>query len=147
MVKKLPSFQSLAGQFIVSAHSSSGQFFDKAVVFVTRHSAENGAEGYIINHPLMTLSPKEIFKDRNINHLGADFHLMKGGPVDLDHGSVLHTDDYHALDTHPLMHHLALTETQQVLDDIEKSIGATKILSSCWQGCLGPQSVGRRDNG
>ena len=89
----------------------------------------------------MTLEPKEIFKDRNIDHLGPDFHLMRGGPVDLDHGTVLHTDDYHALDTHPLMHNLALTETQQVLDDIANRSGPQHFLALVGKAAWAPSQL------
>ncbi len=127
MDNTLPPFQSFAGQFIIAAQNETGQFFDKSVILITRHSQNEGAEGYIINQP-MTLAPSEIFKKRNIAHLGTNFHLMRGGPVDMDHGAVLHSDEYHALDTKPLLNHLALTETQQILDDIADRIGPEHFL-------------------
>ncbi len=127
MDKTLPPFQSFAGQFMIAAQNEAGQFFDKSVVLITKHSQNEGAEGYIINQP-MTLAPSEIFKTRDIAYLGSDFHLMRGGPVDMDHGAVLHSDDYHALDTKPLMNHLAITETQQALDDIADHSGPQYFL-------------------
>ena len=128
MDRVLPPFQSFSGQLMIAAQHEPGQFFDKAVILITEHTAEAGAEGYVLNHPLTTLAPKEIFKERNISHLGSDFHLMQGGPVNMGRGAVLHTDDYQALDTHPLMHHLALTETQQILDDIAAQVGPKHFL-------------------
>ena len=127
MSKKLPPFQSFLGQFMVAVQSESGQFFDKSVVLMTHHTQTEGAEGYVINHP-STLSPKEIFQKRDISFLGPDFHLMRGGPVDIDHGAVLHSDEYRALDTKPLTNRLGLTETQQALDDIADHIGPKNFL-------------------
>ena len=141
MARTIPPFQSFAGQLMIFAQNEPGQVFDKSVVFITKHTQNEGAEGYIINQPLMTLSPKEIFKDRNIQHLGTDFHLMRGGPVDMDHGAVLHTDDYHALDTHPLIHHLAITETQQVLDDIADRIGPTNFMALVGKSVWAPSQL------
>lgn len=129
MVKTLPPFQSFAGQFMISAQNEAGQFFNRAVVLITKHTEKDGAEGYIINQPFTSLSPQEIFKKRPIEHLGKDFHLMRGGPVDLGHGAILHTHDYHVLDTHPIHNNLAITETQQVLDDISNQVGPHHFLA------------------
>ena len=112
---------------MIAAQNEAGQFFDKSVVLITKHSQNEGAEGYIINQP-MTLAPSEIFKKHDIAYLGSNFHLMRGGPVDMDHGAVLHSDEYRALDTKPLMNHLAITETQQVLDDIADHAGPSHFL-------------------
>ena len=128
MDRPLPPFQSFAGQFIVAVQNEAGQFFDRSVVLITKHTETDGAEGYIINQPFITLSPKEIFKDHDIQYLGKEFHLMRGGPVDMDHGAVLHSDEYRALDTKPLMNHLAITETQQALDDIADRSGPEHFL-------------------
>ena len=138
MVKELPPFQSFAGQFIVATQNEMGQFFNKAVVLITKHTQDEGAEGYILNKPLTQLTPKEIFKERDISHLGKDFHLMRGGPVDLDRGAILHTNDYHALDTHPLDNHLALTETQQILDDISDQLGPSHFLALIGKAAWAP---------
>ena len=54
--------------------------------------------------------------------------LMCGGPVDLKHGIVLHSDDYQVTDTKLLDNHLALTETQQILDDIANGKGPQHFL-------------------
>ena len=141
MDKVLPPFQSFAGQFIIATQSEPGQFFDKAVVLITKHTLETGAEGYIINKPFTKLSPKEIFKKRDIQHLGSDFYLMRGGPVDMEHGAILHTDDYHALDTHTLINQLALTETQQVLDDISAQAGPKHFLALIGKSVWAPSQL------
>ncbi|MBQ4472465.1 MAG: YqgE/AlgH family protein [Alphaproteobacteria bacterium] len=112
------AFQSFAGQFLIATQTDNNSLFGRCVVLITKHSKTNGAEGYIINKPLVSMSPAEVFKDRPFQFLGEDFHIYSGGPVDLDHGAVLHSTDYHALDTHQVLPDLALTETQQILDDI-----------------------------
>ena len=85
---------------------------------ITKHNSEEGAEGYIINRPFPSIPVKDIFKERNVSFLGPDFHLMCGGPVDLRHGTVLHTKDYETQDTKKMDVPLAFTETEQILDDI-----------------------------
>ena len=128
MAEEHPPFQSFAGQLIISAQNGGGLFFDKSVLLITKHSSEEGAEGYIINRPFLSLSLKEIFQERDISSLGNDIHLMCGGPVDLKHGIVLHTDDYTTPDSVHLDNHLVLTETQQVLDDIVTQHGPKNFL-------------------
>ena len=137
MVRTLPPFQSLQGQLIISAQNEAGQFFNKSVILITKHTEQGGATGFVLNHPLTHLTPREVFKERDISCLGDDFHIYQGGPVDLGHGAVLHTDDYHALDSQDLFHHLLLTETQQVLDDISEGTGPKDFIvfvgKSVWE--------------
>ncbi len=128
MANPLPPFRSFAGELLVSAQNETGRFFDKTLILITKHT-ESGAEGFVLNHPLQTLTPKEVFKHRDISFLGADFHIYRGGPVELGRGSVLHTDDYHALDTMPLPNGLAFTQTQQILDDISLRAGPEHFLA------------------
>ena len=117
------AFQSFAGQFLIATHADNDSLFGHCVVLMTKHSKTQGAEGYIINKPLPAISPAEVFKERPFQFLGEDFHIYNGGPVDVGHGAVLHSTDYRALDTHPLLNDLALTETQQILDDICEQSG------------------------
>lgn len=138
MAKQLPPFESFAGKMLIAAQNEVGHFFDRSVILITEHTKETGATGYVINQPFYTLSPKEIFKQRNIQHLGSDFMLYRGGPVDLGHGCVLHTDTYRALDTELLLGGLALTETQQVLDDISDKTGPDPFLVLVGKSLWGP---------
>lgn len=128
MPETLDDFEALAGRLLIATQSDADQLFYKTLVLVTEHSAEAGTVGYVLNKPFLSLSPKEIFKDRDISFLGADFQLMWGGPVDLTHGAVLHTNDYQTAGTQILKNNLALTETQQILDDITTQTGPKHFL-------------------
>ncbi len=123
MVKELPPFESLAGKLLISAQNDAGDFFNKSVILITEHSAEEGAVGYLLNRPMQNLVAQEVFKDRDISFLGSDFVIKNGGPVDVTHGAVLHSAEYKAIDSHTLFHNLAITETQQILDDISNQLG------------------------
>jgi len=127
MVKELPPFESFAGQLLISAQNDAGDFFNKSVLLITEHSAEGGAVGYLLNRPMQNISVQEIFKDRDVSSLGV-LNLKNGGPVDVMHGAVLHTDEYKTMDSHMLSHNLALTETQQILDDIAQQCGPHHFL-------------------
>ena len=128
MARELPPFQSFANQLIISTQNGGGRFFDKSVLLITKHTSEEGAEGYIINRPFLSLPLKEIFQQRDVSALGDNFHLMCGGPVNLKYGIVLHTDDYKTPETQFFDNHLALTETQQILDDIVEHKGPNNFL-------------------
>jgi len=118
----------LIGQFLIATQSGAEHFFSKTVVLITEHSPLTGAVGYVLNKPFVALSPKEIFKNRDTSFLAPDFRPLWGGPIDLGHGVILHTDSYTTQDTHLLENHLAITETQQVLDDLSARIGPDPFL-------------------
>ena len=128
MSENLENLNHLAGQLLIATQCGAEHFFNRALVLVTEHSALTGAVGYVINKPFVSLKPKEIFKDRDISCLDPDFQLLWGGPIDLGHGMVLHPDSYKTQDTQVLDNHLALTETQQILDDISNQIGPDHFL-------------------
>jgi len=127
MSEDLDDFNALAGRLLIATQGNAGAFY-KTLVLVTEHSEEGGSVGYVLNKPFTSLQPKEIFKERDISCLGSNFQLMWGGPIDLTHGAVLHTDDYQTPGTHLLDNHLAITETQQILDDITTQSGPKNFL-------------------
>ena len=116
-------FISLTGKLLIATQNSTDSMFGHSIVLITHHTQTDGAVGYILNKPLQSLSPAEVFKDRPFDFLGPDFCVKRGGPMDLGHGAVLHSAEYQALDTQPLFDNVALTETQQILDDISDQIG------------------------
>ena len=122
MANELPPFQSLAGHLLIATQDEAGTFFYKTVILITHHTEQDGAVGYVINRDIKTVSLKDVFKHRDISSISPKLSLKNGGPVDLGHGIVLHTDDYKTIDTKQIANHLAITETQQILDDISDQI-------------------------
>ena len=118
----------LSGQFLIATQSGAEHFFNKSLVLITEHSPLTGSVGYVLSKPFVSLNPKEIFKERDISFLNSDFQLLWGGPIDLGHGIVLHPDSYQTPETRLLENHLALTETQQILDDISAQAGPQQFL-------------------
>ena len=122
------NLDTLSGRLLIATQDGAEHFFNKTVVIITAHSATTGTVGYIVNRLFSALKPEEVFKHRDISSIKANIQLMCGGPVDLGHGLVLHSDDYQTADTVLLGNHLALTETQQVLDDIANESGPEHFL-------------------
>ena len=68
----------------------SGGIFSQSITYICEHD-EGGAMGIVINRPL-DLSVNDMFKDLGIS-TQSDSHrlqVMAGGPVQVDHGFVLH---------------------------------------------------------
>jgi putative transcriptional regulator len=80
----------LRDHFLLAMPSLSGGIFSHSVTYICEHG-ESGAMGIIINQPL-DLSVDDIFEHLQINPRQdfSDMPVMAGGPVQIDHGFVLH---------------------------------------------------------
>ncbi|MDA8017811.1 MAG: YqgE/AlgH family protein [Thermoanaerobaculia bacterium] len=69
------------------------QPFQKSVVLLLRHDAEEGSLGFIVNRPT-DLKVADILKDLEIPWNGdEDLPAYLGGPVNKERGTLLYTDD------------------------------------------------------
>jgi putative transcriptional regulator len=113
----------LAGQMLVAMPGIEDPRFERAVLYVCAHDAEQ-AMGLAVNRPVEGLTLFEL-----LNNLGVAPEIeaadprtlgdlvMLGGPVERERGFVLHTDDYASPDsTVPVADGLALTVTRDALD-------------------------------
>jgi len=111
-----PAF--LAGQMLVAMPGIGDPRFERAVLYLCAHDAEQ-AMGLAVNRPVEGLTLYEL-----LNNLGVEPDadalgdlVMLGGPVERERGFVLHTDDFVSPDsTVPVADGLALTVTRDVLD-------------------------------
>ena len=88
------SSDSLRDHFLLAMPSLAEGIFSHSITYICEHG-ESGAMGIVINQPL-DLSVGEIFDHLQINSL-RDFSeepVMAGGPVQIDHGFVLHRDSH-----------------------------------------------------
>ena len=84
------SSDSLRDHFLLAMPTLSEGIFSHSITYICEHG-ESGAMGIVINQPL-DLSLGEIFEHLQIDS-AADFAsepVMAGGPVQIDHGFVLH---------------------------------------------------------
>jgi len=84
------SSDSLRDHFLLAMPSLTEGIFCHSITYICEHG-ESGAMGIVINQPL-ELSVEEIFDHLQIDSL-RDFSeepVMAGGPVQIDHGFVLH---------------------------------------------------------
>jgi putative transcriptional regulator len=89
-VKTAKSSDCLRDHFLLAMPGLSEGIFSQSITYICEHG-ESGAMGIVINQPL-DLSVAEIFEHLDITP-GSDFSevaVMAGGPVQIDHGFVLH---------------------------------------------------------
>ncbi|MEP6389626.1 MAG: YqgE/AlgH family protein [Halioglobus sp.] len=82
----------LRDHFLLAMPSLTEGIFSHSITYICEHG-ESGAMGIVINQPL-DLTVAEIFEHLKIKG-GAGFEkepVMAGGPVQIDHGFVLHKD-------------------------------------------------------
>jgi putative transcriptional regulator len=80
----------LRDHFLLAMPCLTEGIFSQSITYICEHG-ESGAMGIVINRPL-DLSVSEIFEHLQIS-AGPDFScepVMAGGPVQMDHGFVLH---------------------------------------------------------
>ena len=84
------SNDSLRDHFLLAMPSLREGIFSQSITYICDHG-EQGAMGIVINQPL-ELSLLEIFEHLQIEAQGRVTHMpvMSGGPVQIDHGFVLH---------------------------------------------------------
>ena len=80
----------LRNHFLLAMPGLSEGIFSHSITYICEHG-ESGAMGIVINQPL-DLTMEEIFEHLQINPRQdfSDIPVMAGGPVQIDHGFVLH---------------------------------------------------------
>lgn len=114
----------LRDHFLLAMPGITGGIFSHSITYVCEHG-ESGAMGIVINQPL-ELSVAEIFEHLQIT-ASADFTdlpVMAGGPVQIDHGFVLHrgpTSDWEA--SIRVTDEITLTTSRDILRAIAHDTG------------------------
>ena len=114
----------LKDHFLLAMPGLTEGLFSHSITYICEHG-ESGAMGIVINQPL-ELSVAEIFDHLQISPKGNfdDMPVMAGGPVQIDHGFVLHRQD--AGDWEASLHvtdEVTLTTSRDVLRAIASGSG------------------------
>ena len=119
-VRQLPPFTSLAGSFLLAMPDIEDRRFEKAVVYITQHSENEGATGLVINKPMSKISCQDILAQLKIQYdpMAAFPPVVNGGPDRKMQGFILHTPDSFYPETLPITNEVHLTATQEILTDI-----------------------------
>ncbi len=127
----------LDGQLLVAMPGMADERFARSVIYLCAHSAD-GAMGIILNRPASVRNFPELLEQlRVINSeeriklpsAAKDIQVLFGGPVQTDRGFVLHSADFHILNsTLAIDEGVSLTATIDILRAIAMGEGPDRAL-------------------
>jgi putative transcriptional regulator len=118
----------LTGHFLIAMPAMTDPYFARSVTFICDHN-ENGAMGVVINQPIdMTLDALFEQIKLQLSDPLASMPVHFGGPVQPDHGFVLHqpTGNWHS--TIAVNDGIGLTASKDILEAVAQGTGPQKIL-------------------
>ena len=119
------SHTSLRSQLLIAMPSLHDNNFNKSITLICDHSPENGAMGIVLNQP----TSLNIFELLNMSHEDVkddaltSIRIHSGGPVDTDHGFILHDSEYEHDATIQVTEKVFLTSSTDILEDIAQGVG------------------------
>ena len=123
----------LVDHFLVAMPAMGDPTFSGTVVFIAEHS-EEGALGLIINRPL-DLPLKGLYERLNLplpDKTLAQQLVLKGGPVNHDHGYVIHKPIGNYIATVAISNDVGMTKSRDVLEATSRGEGPEQMIV-----CLG----------
>lgn len=114
----------LNGQLLIAMPGIGDPRFERSLILICAHDSQH-AMGIAVNRPVDGVSLAELLERLEIEPADGlqDEPVLIGGPVELDHGFVLHTDDFRAEHSLEVDGGLALTTTREVLEAIGRRDG------------------------
>jgi putative transcriptional regulator len=119
----------LNNQFIVAMPGLIDPNFFHTVTFLCQHNDE-GALGIVINRPIQ-MKLGEIFMQMNIpvtSSIASDMPVFAGGPVQQEHGFVLHTKEGKWDVSMPISDTVSLTTSRDIIEAIALDKGPKHYL-------------------
>ena len=109
----------LSGQLLIAMPGIGDPRFERSVILVCAHDSGH-AMGIALNRPVEGLTLPGLLERLEIDVTAAmgEDPVLVGGPVEIERGFVLHTDDYRAEHSLDVEGGLALTTTREVLEAI-----------------------------
>lgn len=125
----LNSTNSFLGKILIATPYMSNKIFEKTVVYIHAQT-HSQLSGIIINKTLDGLTFKDLLQQVNIPHTPTmqDQNLAYGGPMDIRHGTVLHTLDYKIACTDVINDYAGITTTLDILKAMANNKGPLETL-------------------
>jgi putative transcriptional regulator len=126
-------------QFLIAMPSLADPNFSQTVTLICEHNDE-GALGIVINRPL-ELRLSELFEHLEMTTttpFPANMAVYAGGPVQMDHGFVLHQPLGHWESTLRVQEEIGLTTSRDILSAIAAGDGPEKSLVTLGYAGWGP---------
>ncbi|MCL4156917.1 UNVERIFIED_CONTAM: hypothetical protein GTU68_018102 [Idotea baltica] len=139
--------ESLEGQFLIAMPSMADSRFEHSVIYLCSHT-DQGAMGLVVNRVARHLSLEElliqldIVTDENPIRLPPqvqDMNVHKGGPVEMERGFVLHSDDFMLnQSTLTIDNGICLTATLEILRALAQGGGPAQAMLALGYAGWGP---------
>ncbi len=121
-------YNSLKGKFLISSPNISDPRFKKTLIYIISDN-ESGTMGIIINKPALNIDLSILLDEPHTDKNIIKPNIYYGGPVELDRGFILHTDDYSRnTNITKLENNLALSSDITIMKDIIKGLGPSKSI-------------------
>lgn len=130
--------EGLRDHFLIAMPSLQDGYFDHSVTYICEHGDE-GAMGLVINQPL-DLTLQQMLHQLDIDPVAGatDQQVFRGGPVQPEHGFVLHSSESEWLGTRKLPNGLGLTTSRDILEAMALNRGPEKTLIALGYAGWGP---------
>lgn len=119
------TFYNLSNKILIaSPYTLYGNIFYKSVIYVISHSID-GSIGLIINRPIKPTQLKSMFRNMDTKTIDENvtMPIYIGGPVEVERGFVLHSDDYQKDILLNFQNHLAVSSNPNIIKDIVEGKG------------------------
>ena len=118
-------YSSLRSQLLIAMPTLHDPNFSKTITLICEHSAEEGAMGIILNQPtsLDIFELIESNKTENKDDSLLSIRIFSGGPVDTNHGFILHDCETNDESTIQIASQLFLTSSTDILEQIAQGKG------------------------
>lgn len=119
----------LTGRLLVASPAMRDPRFAQTVIYMITHN-EEGAMGLVVNRPLARGPITDLLKSLGVEDedTGVETILYYGGPVELDKGFILHTNDYALKGTQVVDDGIAVTTDIEILRALARGKGPRRSL-------------------
>ena len=127
MKKYNKKYHSLKGKFLISSPNINDSIFKKSLIYMISDN-EEGSMGIIINKPALKINISGLLGE-NIKEIIKQPQVYYGGPVELDKGFILHTNDYKKDKNQIILNKgLVLSSDFSTVKEIAKGNGPSKSI-------------------
>ena len=127
MRNKNKNYYSLQGKFLISSPNINDSVFEKTLIYIISDN-EDGSMGIIVNKPAHRVNLTSLLGE-NIKNTNWQPQVYFGGPIELDKGFILHTNDYENNKNHiKLDNGLILSSDFSTIKEIALGKGPSKSI-------------------
>jgi len=121
------NYHSLQGKFLISSPNINDGVFKKSLIYIISDN-EDGSMGIIVNKPAHKVNLTPLL-EKSIKDIIQHPQVYYGGPVELDKGFILHTNDYENDKNHiKLDNNLILSNDFSTIKEIAMGSGPSKSI-------------------